>query len=408
MASRGIEIPLTLNPAQLIRGLRVTETGFDDLADKVDELGRAGDQAADKLEDLADDGRRDMDRLADEVDDTEQAFRDFARGADASMDKVRRSADSAERGVDDLTDEVGDSAREFGSAFRGDPVEALEEVQSLASELATRFIPGIGGAVLSVAGGVAFSALIGFYERWKEEQEAINERVRGFRDEVLDAFGVLEKGVIDQALIARLDEAGVSAQELEGYLEAAPEALRVGFRQALQSGDLNALHDLTVDIEEQARHINSTFVAVGSALTPGQQAVLDLNKALGGTTGELQQGVQDAQSLARMLGNDTTDAADDVGDAVSDWQDPLGATVDAIKNIDGKIGDVDAAALGLSRGALRDFRDRLREAESAAAGMKANINGIPGSINTTLSVNVQGANAKANRILAQIDSAAFG
>ena len=118
--------------------------------------------------------------------------------------------------------------------------------------------------------------------------------------------------------------------------------------------------------------------------------------------------MQDAQSLARMLGNDTTDAADDVGDAVSDWQDPLGATVDAIKNIDGKIGDVDAAALGLSRGALRDFRDRLREAESAAAGMKANINGIPGSINTTLSVNVQGANAKANRILAQIDSAAFG
>ena len=420
MATKGITIPLTLNPAALIRGLRVSTEAMDKLAGAVDDVADAGDDAADALDDLGD-TRADIDQVADAVDDTadalddvagtrrdidqvatalddvadeggdaadalddvagtrrdidqvatalddvadeggdaadalddvastrrdidqvatalddvadesgdaEKAFGDLARGARRDLGRVGDAADTAERDVDDLTDEVGSSAREFGSAFRGDPIEALEEVQSLTSELATRFIPGIGGAVAAVTGGVVFSALIGFYERWKEEQEAINERVRGFRDEVVDALGVLDTSVIKEALVDQLDQAGVSASELETILAAAPEELRVGFRTALQSGDLQGLLDLSEEIDDAAANINQNFVAQGSSLTPGQKAVLDLNKALGGTVGELYDGVTEAQSLGRVLGNDVTDAAEDAEDAIDDASRDRNTTID--------------------------------------------------------------------------------
>ena len=124
--------------------------------------------------------------------------------------------------------------------------------------------------------------------------------------------------VIKEALTDRLDEAGVSATELEGYLAAAPEALRVGFREALQSGDLQGLLDVSEEIDLAAESINENFVAQGSALTPGQQAILDLNRALGNTTGELYDGVTEAQALGRVLGNDVPDAADKADDAIDD------------------------------------------------------------------------------------------
>ena len=311
-----------------------TRRDIDQVATALDDVADEGGDAADALDDVAS-TRRDIDQVAtalddvaDESGDAEKAFGDLARGARRDLGRVGDAADTAERDVDDLTDEVGSSAREFGSAFRGDPIEALEEVQSLTSELATRFIPGIGGAVAAVTGGVVFSALIGFYERWKEEQEAINERVRGFRDEVVDALGVLDTSVIKEALVDQLDQAGVSASELETILAAAPEELRVGFRTALQSGDLQGLLDLSEEIDDAAANINQNFVAQGSSLTPGQKAVLDLNKALGGTVGELYDGVTEAQSLGRVLGNDVTDAAEDAEDAIDDASRDRNTTID--------------------------------------------------------------------------------
>ena len=142
--------------------------------------------------------------------------------------------------------------------------------------------------------------------------------MRGFRDQVLDSLGALDGAVIKEALTDRLDEAGVSASQLEEILAAAPESLRAGFREALQSGDLQGLLDVSEEIDAAAESINTNFVAQGSSLTPGQQAVLDLNKALGGTAGELFDGVTEAQSLARVLGNDVPDSADTADEAIDD------------------------------------------------------------------------------------------
>lgn len=388
--ARGIVIPFTADIRQWGTAIRSIGKDLDDTTDALDDIRRAGDRAAEAVED----------DLTDAADDAEDAFGDLARSARRDLGRVGDAADSAERDVDDLTDEAANSAREFGSAFRGDPVEALEEVQSLASELATRFVPGIGGAVLAVTGGVAFSALIGFYERWKEEQEAINERVRGYRDTVLDAFGVLEKSTVADAFTDALDRAGIDAAEFEAIMARAPENLRVGFRQALQAGDLQGLLDITGQVQAAAQNINRTFVAQGAALTPGQQAILDMNRALGGTTGELADGVADAQALARLLGNDA-DAADDVADAMDGWSDPLRAANETARAIDGTIRGVEDEALGLSRGALRDLRDRLREADTAAGNIKRNVLGIPTdvAVNVTLNARAQAANAKAQRLL---------
>ena len=218
MATRGIEIPLSINPSKLIRGLRITEQQVDDLADAVENIG-------------------------DEAGQVEDAFGDLSRGARRDFDRTGRAAKDAEDDVDDLADEAADSAREFGSAFRGDPVEALEEVQSLVSNIVTKAVPGIGGAVLAVTGGAAFSALIAFYDRWREEQEARRQQVIDWRDTVLDAFGVVEKAEFGQIIKDAFDEAGIAGDTLEEQIKLLPEGLRVAFRQAVQSGDLEGLKD---------------------------------------------------------------------------------------------------------------------------------------------------------------------
>ena len=134
-----------------------------------------GDDAADAVDDLAD-TRRDVDKvtdavdaMADEADDAEKAFGDLARGARADMGKVGNAADNAERDVDELTDEEAHVPSSLGLAFGGDP-EALEEVQGLTSELGIPIHPGHWWRRARSDGGLVFSALIGFYERWKEEQ----------------------------------------------------------------------------------------------------------------------------------------------------------------------------------------------------------------------------------------------
>ena len=282
--SKGLTIPLSLDPRDWIQGIKVVERSLDGMEDDLDDVEDASVIMGRKLEDAFDDARR-------------------------AADKTGRSVNDAERDVDGLTDEVSDSAKEFGSAFRGDPVEALEEVQSLASELATRFIPGIGGAVLAITGGAAFSALIGFYERWKEEQEARRQQVIEWRDTVLDAFGVVEQAEFGQIIKDAFDEAGIAGDTLEEQLKLLPEELRVAFRKAVQSGDLEGLKDVLDEIGVNADAIREK-VAQGLPVTsPIEQAFLDIDGVLGDVTTNLDTAIDGAQSWARILGNDVTAAA---------------------------------------------------------------------------------------------------
>lgn len=291
--ARALEIPLSINPTKLIRGLRVTEDHLEDVTDAVEDIG-------------------------DEADKTEDAFRDLSRSAQRDFDRVERAAKDAEDDVSDVADEAADSAKEFGSAFRGDPVEALEEIQSLIAEVVRSTVKGFGGIALSLAGGVAFSALISFYEKWREEQEARLEQVREWRDAVIDAFGVLDKETFSEAFTEALDEAGVTAQEFEALLEALPENLRVGLRQAIQSGDLNALETVLGDIETGAENIRDLIADGFTVQSDQQQAFLDLSDLFGGPDGivsDLNDAVGQAQALARILGNDVVTAAGQAAEA---------------------------------------------------------------------------------------------
>jgi len=148
MAAR-LEIPLSINPRELIRGLRVSE-------DAVQGLGRS------------------LDGVADEGEKIERAFGDIGRTARSDLGQAEAAADGLERELSLVEDEAGQSAKEFGAAFRGDPVEALEEVQAYIAEITAKWLPGFAGAILTIAGGAVFGVLLTQVEKWREKQAEVN------------------------------------------------------------------------------------------------------------------------------------------------------------------------------------------------------------------------------------------
>ena len=134
-------------------------------------------------------------------------FRDLGRNADRSFDKARRSADRLEDSLSDVEDEANQSAKEFGASFRGDPVEALEEVQSYIAELVSIRLPGLVGALAGIAGGAALGLIVSQIDKWRERQEEIKQQAsdllntyRDFESPILDARAGMRKLVEETKL----------------------------------------------------------------------------------------------------------------------------------------------------------------------------------------------------------------
>ena len=206
--ARGIVIPLSANPRDLIRGLRISEDAVEDLAKEFDKVERSADDVSDE-------------------------FRDLGRNADRSFDKARRSADRLEDSLSDVEDEANQSAKEFGSSFRGDPVEALEEVQSYIAEIVSIRLPGLVGALAGIAGGAALGLIVTQIDKWREAQEQIKQQAvdlynqyvengrvmdENWKKEQLNAYWAEQSIDKRNKIFDLLEQAGISQDKLNELL----------------------------------------------------------------------------------------------------------------------------------------------------------------------------------------------
>lgn len=397
--ARGIQLAFTLNPRDFIKGLKQIEVDLEDVKDTLDDV---EDAASDTFDDLdtgdaerglrdVKDGLEDVERAAEDAEgafgglsgeakselgkvetaaqqagaeveselkdgakDAEKAFSGLGSKAKSEMRTVENAADKAGDEVGEIEDEAAQSAKEFGASFRGDPVEALEEVQALTSELANKLIPGVGGAVLSIAGGIAFGALISFYERWKEEQERVTEQIREWRDATLDAFAEARDGLAREDVLGgfkdQLDEANVSVTDFLAAAEKAGPGIEQAFAKAFQTGapeDFAAAQDLVA----KAQRNLSGLVSSGQAQFQGQyDAVRTLTSGIGTYGDELLNGIDQAEAWAESVDG----TAGSAGNALSSYED-LRSETEAIRDAHEEAAD-----------AVRALGDEFATAEEAA------------------------------------------
>jgi len=203
--ARGIQIAFTLNPREFLRGLKRIETDLDDVKDALDDVEDAGDDALDGLDTRK--AERGLDRVERATDDVEDAFGKLGRGAKADLAKIDRAAQDTEREVGDIEEEANQSAKEFGASFRGDPVEALEEVQSYLSEIVAVKLPGFAGAAATIAGGAVLGLVVAGVEKWREQQERIAEYANDYLRDILELPSVLDEATAALATQKVLEEA---------------------------------------------------------------------------------------------------------------------------------------------------------------------------------------------------------
>ena len=262
--SKGLTIPLSLDPRDWIQGIKVVE--------------------------------RTLDGMEDDLDDVEDAAGTLGRKLEDAFDDARTSADKAGRSVDDVGDELGDveneanqSAKEFGSAFRGDPVEALEEVQSYLAEIVSQKLPGFAGAAAAVAGGAALGLVVAGVEKWREKQERINEIATdylGIIEEAaegpLAATSAAYDDLIDKQLtLAVLEEASAAQLADLATLAAARGQTTQQYVEQLLSGELRTSEELGRLLAERQRLSDDILANTkdGNAANDDQIAILNAQDA---------------------------------------------------------------------------------------------------------------------------------
>lgn len=412
---KGVQIAFTLNPKEFIRGLKRIDVDLENVKDTMESVGDAGDDAFDlqtrdaerglgDVEDAAEDAEKALDDLGtgaktelgkveaaataagaeveseikDGSKDAEKALGKLGASAKSDMAKVEKSSKKAADEVDEVGQEATSSAREFGSSFRGDPIEALEEVQSLGAEIAAQTIPGIGGAAVAIAGGLVFGFITSQFERLREEAEELREKVVELRDRFLDLEDVEfadlgQQSVVDD-LIEQLEKAGVTLETLTGQIEDTSPRAQAAWKRFT---DTQTLEDFQAFVGALRTDINTVGDDFDAASIDVLNAIGPLGKALGLATEEAE--LQDAvfadltdqtEELAGRI-DDATQAIQELGeefteaDAAGDeFAAQLDETQEAVEELT-KEGRVFNGTLDNTTEGQRDAKDALRDMADA-------------------------------------------
>lgn len=391
----------TLNPRDFIRGLKQIEVDLGDVKDALGDVADAGDDALEgldtreaergledvkdatqdaeralddlgtsakgdlsKVETAAKDAGREVEsELKDGTGDAEDAFAKLARGAKADMAKVEKAVDGVDDELGDVEDEANASAKEFGASFRGDPVEALEEVQSYLAEIVSVKLPGFAGAAATIAGGAALGLVVAGVEKWREKQERINEIATDYLGIIKEAVdGPLSEtnrayqDLIDkQIVLATLEELSASQLSDIAVLAAARGETAEQYVEKVLKGEVTTQEELARiqaernDIADELLRITTDNNAENDDQIPvlkAQDAALqeqgEALRAIGGTINENKAGYDKAKAAQDNLGR-STDASKEkqraLNRAAADMRNPIVKNIDSVEDLDDAIDD---------------------------------------------------------------------
>ena len=174
-----------------------------------------------------------------------------------------------EKELSTVEDEANQSAKEFGASFRGDPVEALEEVQAYLSEISAKALPGFAGGLVAIAGAAGIGAVLAGYEKWKERQEEIKQNAQELRNTLVDVGGV-----IDENTRKTMVQNALSELTNEEYRKLYDAAVILGLSQE----DINSLLLGEIALQDDALERRRETGRQLSDILGAQEAVRDVTR----------------------------------------------------------------------------------------------------------------------------------
>lgn len=181
--SKGLQIPLSLNPRDWTRGLKIVSNDLDDLRRDLDRVEDAADDTGEGIEDaFTEAGRKAKKVMDDMADDARRSGRQVGDNIDAGIDEGVDRGAIGEVGAET----AGEFVESWGEAIRsGDPASAVTETITNAAQIGGAAGP-VGAAIglgVAAAGGLA----MGWYQKMKEQQQNITDSVTVTFDAVNEA-----------------------------------------------------------------------------------------------------------------------------------------------------------------------------------------------------------------------------
>jgi type II secretory pathway pseudopilin PulG len=159
----GISLDLTSNVSDVLKGAKKSEDALADVADSLDELGKAGGKNVNVLSDYFDQAAIDARRSGDKM---ESSFKDFAsstpRVVDAAAEKMERSFKELANETRDQTKKIADDTAKNYKRGAAEASTALDDLKSEGKQNAEELASSFDGSVESIRDGLQSVAATGF------------------------------------------------------------------------------------------------------------------------------------------------------------------------------------------------------------------------------------------------------
>lgn len=410
--ARGVQISLTLNPRDFIRGLKLIESdtekvidaledmedvdldidtdkaerGLEDLEDAAEDAERAfqdlSDEAQDEFRDMEryaeDAGREIENELEDAVDDVETSFsRMGSRFSDEMRDmeqRADRAGNNIENDLRDSTDGVGSVGSEYADEFVENWGEGVRsgDLGGVITETLTQSAQVIGNALRGPAGiaaGIGVAAVAGIIVGIEQRRQALIDALRAPIEEGLDSSvdEAVETGrLVSEALGDAFEGADFAREQIDALNEALGEGDWTASREqilewlpALNEAGLR-LDDLILGLvgvgteqQEAARRFQEAADAANVTRSSQQRygnTLTDVNRIVQNQSQVLRDSAADA-SLADAAVLVLTDSADRLAASYDD-------AADSVRDLNGEFATTDEK--------IDDWRESMREARETA------------------------------------------
>lgn len=343
-----IDITFVADTSRAIREAEKFGKGLDEVADELEDLGKAGDKATDKIDDSLKDTGKEADKLEQKMSD---AFRKAGDSAKKAGDDVGGSTKDGFSKASKVTEEFSDEAKqnlgETFSSFRGD----MEDLPQIAQDIFGGVASNLGPLGLAMGVGVAagIGLAVGKAQELAEKNNEAQQTVADLAAEYSELGGILDQTNIgdrikewgrevneDNWLTFWVDESETNFQR---YAKAAEEA-HVSTGDAIR-GIKGSVEDSEgfLDNTEDAWRKLSEVIKDGTDVTADGIVVQDANAraaqkqrdALDELRGEARNNIDAHKEAIEIYGIEES-AIDDTNDAIAEQIELKNELKDATKS----------------------------------------------------------------------------
>ena len=380
MASRPIEIPITVDADGAEKGVSKVADSLEKVETGLKDLGKTGGKTGKALESDMSDAAKKIDRdLTKALRDVEDTSQPTGKGIGRN---VKDGTDKASEGLSELKDESASTAKEAAASF-GSVEDSLDAIQ----EIAANALAGFGPA--GAAAGVAMAVGIGI-------------AVTAMQDGAEKATELKQKAV---DMVDTIAEAGGDISNLD-----LAETIKAWGREVLEDNWITFWADeSSTKFQETAKDAKDFGVTTRDAIRAASGSAEDSRKFLDATADDWQNRTKEIEASASVTDEgaiaftEAGKAAQKKRDALSDLRGQAEENIKVTENAV-EIYNIETDALGQTEEAAKKAADAIKEkadASDRAANAAMDVVGAENNWITTLAqmtadIKVNGQNLDAN------------